>query len=116
MADAGDLKSLALDGRAGSSPALAILTSRAPSVFRSGLFLSRPPPFGFEFPPAFSLPPSLKTFFSKDFSLFARSSPTTALFASPTRKIPQVVATASNFPKNLFPFFRNFLAFYVRLD
>ena len=40
MADAGDLKSLALDGRTGSSPALAILTSRAPNVFRSGLFLS----------------------------------------------------------------------------
>ena len=39
MADAGDLKSLALDGRAGSSPALAIFIE-APSVFRSGLFLS----------------------------------------------------------------------------
>ena len=38
MADAGDLKSLALDGRAGSSPALAIYILKAPSGRRSEFF------------------------------------------------------------------------------
>ena len=37
MADAGDLKSLALDGRAGSSPALAIFY-RSPEHFLFGAF------------------------------------------------------------------------------
>ena len=41
MADAGDLKSLALDGRAGSSPALAIFHRSPERFFVRGFFCRR---------------------------------------------------------------------------